>query len=116
MLRNCKPPKGRAHRTRSTFSAMNPHRRHLLLLLAIAALGLALRAAVCLQLADTPAVAAPGVQTDMATYVRLAHDVQRGQLPDHFDYQPFYYTASSPGCCRPTRRPPPAPSSWRSRR
>ena len=96
MLRNFKPPKGRAHRTRSTFSAMTPHRRHLLLLLAIAALGLALRAAVCLQLADTPAVAAPGVQTDMATYVRLAHDVQRGQLPDHFDYQPFYYTALLP--------------------
>ncbi|MGN0879338.1 MAG: glycosyltransferase family 39 protein [Oligosphaeraceae bacterium] len=75
---------------------MHPHRRHLLLLLAITALALALRATVCLQLADTPAVASPGVQTDMATYVRLAHDVQRGRLPDHFDYQPFYYTALLP--------------------
>ena len=96
MLRNCKPQKGRARRDHRTFSAMHPRRRHLLLLLAIAALALALRAAVCLQLADTPAVASPGVQTDMATYVRLAHDVQRGRLPDHFDYQPFYYTALLP--------------------
>lgn len=71
-------------------------RSQLTLLLAITAVAFLLRLIVCIQLADTPAVASPGMQTDMATYVRLAHDVRNGIFPDHFDYQPFYYTVILP--------------------
>lgn len=75
---------------------MSHRKRFYLTLLAISALALILRAVVCCQLADTPEVASPNPQTDMATYIRLAHDCQNGILPDHFDYQPFYYTVFLP--------------------
>ena len=32
----------------------------------------------------------------MATYLRLASDIRHGQFPDHYDYQPFYYTVVLP--------------------
>lgn len=67
-------------------------------LLAVALAALALRVHVCQRLADIPSVRAPSVVTDMATYRRLAREVSQGEWPDHFDYQPFYYSVFLPFC------------------
>ena len=64
----------------------------------ISLLALAIRLTVCYGLADCQAVRNPSVQTDMATYGRLAAEISRGEWPDHFDYQPFYYTIFLPAC------------------
>ena len=74
-------------------------RKHALLsILALAIIGLALRLTMCACLSDHPSVLHPSTQTDMATYIRLAAEISRGEWPDHFDYQPFYYTIFLPFC------------------
>ncbi len=59
------------------------------------AAALLLRLAVAWQLAEynqgRNAVFAPSVQTDLATYMRLAGEVAAGEFAGEFDYQPFYY-------------------------
>lgn len=65
---------------------------------AITAIALILRIIVCICFAQLPAVVNPSVQTDMATYIRLSNEILHGQWPDHFDYQPFYYTVFLPIC------------------
>lgn len=65
---------------------------------AIALVAFILRITVCAELADNPSVCNPNDQTDMATYARLAAEISKGQWPDHFDYQPFYYTMFLPFC------------------
>ena len=47
---------------------------------------------------ETVATLFPSTQTDMATYIRLAAEISRGEWPDHYDYQPFYYTVFLPFC------------------
>lgn len=74
------------------------NKRYLLSLCAVVLFALALRTAVCIALSGTAAVRAPAVVTDMATYLRLAREISRGQWPSHFDYQPFYYTVLLPFC------------------
>ena len=65
-------------------------RRHALLTIFILSLiGLMLRLTMCACLANHPSVIHPSKQTDMATYIRLAAEISRGEWPDHFDYQPF---------------------------
>ncbi|MBR0459053.1 MAG: glycosyltransferase family 39 protein [Victivallales bacterium] len=73
--------------------------RHFLqLLAAVCLLALALRLGICLELAHHPTVVSPIGDTDMATYLRLAKEICQGQWPDHFDYQPLYYTVILPFC------------------
>ena len=81
-------------RPRVHFSRRSKH--FVIALAAIALIGLLLRGIVCFQLADSPEVAHPNSQTDMATYLRLAADIRHGNFPDHYDYQPLYYTAILP--------------------
>ncbi|MBR4673937.1 MAG: glycosyltransferase family 39 protein [Victivallales bacterium] len=74
-------------------------RRHALLSIFILSLiGLMLRLTMCACLANHPSVVHPSRQTDMATYIRMAAEISRGEWPDHFDYQPFYYTIFLPFC------------------
>lgn len=47
---------------------------------------------------NDPAVAAPKAVTDMKTYLDLADGILRGNFPDTFYYQPFYYTVFLPVC------------------
>ena len=78
--------------------AVTLHKHTKAAILVMAVLALAVRLAVCTCLADHPSVVRPSSQTDMATYIRLASEISRGQWPDHFDYQPFYYTVFLPFC------------------
>ena len=59
-------------------------------------LALLLRLLVCLELADAGAVRRPWSGTDMATYRDLAAGILRGEFPDAYYYQPFYYTVFLP--------------------
>ena len=70
-------------------------KRHLPLLIFAAAL--LLRLLVSMQITSgTPSVLRPSPLTDMATYIRLSGEIASGQFPDHYDYQPFYYTVFLP--------------------
>lgn len=71
-------------------------KRFFIFMLVAVILAIAVRAVVCIQLFDAPDVQVPNPQTDMATYKRLALDVLDGKWPDHFDYQPLYYTLLLP--------------------
>ena len=73
-------------------------KRFIIYLLAITALAIAVRAIICVQLFNAPDVQTPNVQTDMATYLTMAKDIMKGKWPDHYDYQPFYYTVFLPIC------------------
>ncbi|MBP5638112.1 MAG: glycosyltransferase family 39 protein [Victivallales bacterium] len=77
-------------------SLSSKHRNFFLILAVISLVGLLLRGIVCCQLASSPEVMNPNPQSDMATYLRLASDIRHGQFPDHYDYQPFYYTVVLP--------------------
>ncbi|MBQ7176928.1 MAG: glycosyltransferase family 39 protein [Victivallales bacterium] len=68
-----------------------------LLLLAVL-LALLLRLVASVQMYGLPAVQNPSPLTDMATYLRLAGEISSGNWPDHFDYQPFYYSIFLPFC------------------
>lgn len=71
-------------------------RRFILVLAAVAIAALLIRLVVCWELRDTPSVRTPAVVTDMATYQRLGREIAAGDWPDHFDYQPFYYSLFLP--------------------
>ena len=60
-------------------------------------LGMVLRLIVSFQLLknDSFAFAPPGV-TDIATYHKLSDEICRGEFPEFFYYQPFYYTVFLP--------------------
>ncbi|MBR5838451.1 MAG: glycosyltransferase family 39 protein, partial [Victivallales bacterium] len=73
-------------------------KRFIIYLLAITALAIAVRVIICIQLFNAPDVQNPNVQTDMATYLTMAKDIMKGKWPDHYDYQPFYYTVFLPIC------------------
>ena len=73
-------------------------KRFLCLLLSITIIALIIRAIICVQLFNAPDVQTPNVQTDMATYLTMAKDILKGNWPDHYDYQPFYYTVFLPFC------------------
>ena len=73
-------------------------KRFLFILLAITAVALIVRTVICVQLFNAPDVQQPNAQTDMATYLSLAKDILAGKWPDHYDYQPFYYTIFLPVC------------------
>ena len=73
-------------------------KRFILYLLGITIVALVIRAIICVQLFNAPDVQTPNVQTDMATYLTLAKDILKGNWPDHYDYQPFYYTVFLPFC------------------
>ncbi|MGI5923281.1 MAG: glycosyltransferase family 39 protein [Lentisphaeria bacterium] len=66
------------------------------MLLIITGVALLLRLIVSFELISHPSVQSPPASTDMATYRRLAMDIRQGQWPDHFDYQPFYYSIFLP--------------------
>ncbi len=65
-------------------------------LLLVGLVALVLRGVVCMELSSHPTVVHPAAVTDMATYRALAMDIRQGKWPDHFDYQPFYYTIFLP--------------------
>ena len=71
-------------------------RRFFWVLGGIALLGLLLRVLVSWQLYSSPSVQNPLIETDMATYRRLALAICQGDWPAFFDYQPFYYTIFLP--------------------
>ena len=71
-------------------------RRFFWVLGGITLLGLLLRVLVSWQLYPSPSVQNPLVETDMATYRRLALAISQGDWPAFFDYQPFYYTIFLP--------------------
>ena len=73
-------------------------KQFLLILLAITVIALIVRAVICIPLFNAPDVQNPNVQTDMATYLTMAKDILKGKWPDHYDYQPFYYTIFLPVC------------------
>lgn len=64
----------------------------------ITGIGMFLRILACWQMSGLQSVQSPSQVTDMATYLRLADDILKGKFPDHFDYQPFYYTVFLPLC------------------
>ncbi len=65
-------------------------------LLVISAVALLLRLVAGWELSETPFVATPPIETDMATYQRLGQMFHTGQWPKVFDYQPFYYAVFLP--------------------
>ncbi len=71
-------------------------RRLGLVLAALAGVAFLIRLGVCWELRNTPSVRHPAVVTDMATYQRLGRAIAAGDWPDHFDYQPFYYSLFLP--------------------
>ena len=73
-------------------------KRFLIILLSITAVALIVRTVICVQLFNAPDAQSPNVQTDMATYLTMAKDIMKGKWPDHYDYQPFYYTVFLPVC------------------
>ncbi len=76
---------------------MNRRTRNFLLgLAALALLGLLLRLKLSFDLQHSPAVQQPSRGTDMATYFRLAQEILRGDWPEHFYFQPFYYAVFLP--------------------
>jgi 4-amino-4-deoxy-L-arabinose transferase-like glycosyltransferase len=77
-------------------SSATRRRRFLLALLIITGLALLLRLIVSLELLSHPSLQSPQASTDMATYRRLALDIRQGLWPDHFDYQPLYYSLFLP--------------------
>ena len=81
---------------RGGFSHSRRSTRFLIVLVAVTLVGLLLRGVVCMQLADSPEVSRPNPQSDMATYLRLGSEIRHGNLPDHYDYQPLYYTVFLP--------------------
>ena len=74
----------------------NINKRHLLFIIPILLLALALRGILAYEMRGTPSVVNPSQMTDMATYLRLSEKISRGEFPDHYDYQPFYYTIFLP--------------------
>ncbi|MDX9978901.1 MAG: glycosyltransferase family 39 protein [Lentisphaeria bacterium] len=77
--------------------AVSPRTRKFLVVLgAVAAVGLLLRLLVCWELRGTVAVVNPVAATDMATYRRIALEIVNGQWPEHFYYQPLYYAVFLP--------------------
>jgi len=68
----------------------------LLILLMITGVALLLRLIVSFELISHPSLQSPLASTDMATYRRLAMDIRQGLWPDHFDYQPLYYSVFLP--------------------
>ena len=73
-------------------------KRFIFYLLGITIVALVVRTIICVQLFNAPDVQTPNVQTDMATYLTMAKDILKGKWPDHYDYQPFYYTVFLPFC------------------
>lgn len=71
-------------------------KRFFLFLAGITLFGFLLRLVVSWQLYQSGAVQNPVVETDMATYRRLALAICQGEWPAFFDYQPFYYTIFLP--------------------
>ncbi|MBR0459644.1 MAG: glycosyltransferase family 39 protein [Victivallales bacterium] len=67
-------------------------------LLGIVLLALVVRLCVCIELADIPAITKPEVKSDMENYLTLMRQIWNGNWPDHFEYQPFYYTVFLPLC------------------
>ena len=73
--------------------------RHFIwVLLGIVLLALLLRFGVCVELAGTEAVVKPEYKSDMDNYLQLMRRIWTGDWPDHFEYQPFYYTVFLPLC------------------
>ena len=68
------------------------------ILLGIVLLALALRLGVCIELSGIEAVVKPEVKSDMDNYLQLMRRIWAGDWPDHFDFQPFYYTVFLPLC------------------
>lgn len=71
-------------------------RRFFWVLGGITLLGFLLRVVISWQLYPSLSVQNPLVETDMATYRRLALAICQGDWPAFFDYQPFYYTIFLP--------------------
>ena len=67
-------------------------------LLGIVLLALALRTGVCVELSGIEAVVKPEYKSDMDNYLQLMRRIWNGNWPDHFEYQPFYYTVFLPLC------------------
>ncbi|MBR6374249.1 MAG: glycosyltransferase family 39 protein [Victivallales bacterium] len=67
-------------------------------LLGIVLLALALRLCVCIELSGIEAVVKPEYKSDMDNYLQLMRKIWAGDWPDHFEYQPFYYTVFLPLC------------------
>ncbi len=67
-------------------------------LLGIVLLALALRVGVCIELSGIEAVVKPEYKSDMDNYLQLMRKIWAGNWPDHFEYQPFYYTVFLPLC------------------
>lgn len=75
----------------------NVRTKHFLWVIAgISLLGFFLRLWVCFEFRNLPFVSDPPAGTDMATYLKFAQGVLNGKIPDHFYYQPFYYTIYLP--------------------
>ena len=63
------------------------------LLWGITIFGFLLRLVISFQLQKyDPAVTSPSAITDMATYIKLADEILKGNFPPTFYYQPFYYS------------------------
>jgi len=77
-------------------------RGFLLILAAIAGAALLLRLGVWAELGAVNggrnAVYAPSILTDLATYMKLGHEVAAGEYSGPFYYQPFYYAVFLPAC------------------
>ncbi|MBQ6471893.1 MAG: glycosyltransferase family 39 protein [Victivallales bacterium] len=67
-------------------------------LLGIVLLAFLLRLGVCVELSGIEAVVKPEYKSDMDNYLRLMRRIWVGDWPDHFEYQPFYYTVFLPLC------------------
>ena len=67
-------------------------------LLGIVLLAFALRLGVCVELSGIEAVVKPEFKSDMDNYLQLMRRIWSGDWPDHFEYQPFYYTVFLPLC------------------
>ncbi|MBO4511407.1 MAG: glycosyltransferase family 39 protein [Victivallales bacterium] len=67
-------------------------------LLGIVLLAFALRVGVCIELSGIEAVVKPEYKSDMDNYLQLMRRIWAGNWPDHFEYQPFYYTVFLPIC------------------
>ena len=71
-------------------------RRLFLWLGVLALIALGFRLWVCYELRHQPSVLCPNPSpyqgTDMSTYKYLAQEILQGNIPEYFDYQPFYYT------------------------
>lgn len=73
-------------------------KKHFLtVLFIISLLGLILRLYVSFELAKSDSqVSSPSAVTDMASYKKLSENILKGEIPEFFDYQPFYYLVFLP--------------------